>query len=122
MNGEFNSIFLKAGKDQIVSKELKVLLLGAGECGKSTIVKQMKIIHDKGYSVDEKKLFRNLVHSNTIQSLLIILKSMDPLRIAYKDKCVENIGIEFMHKAEGNLALKSSLIKDQFHSFFSRIY
>ena len=28
---------------------MHLLLLGAGECGKSTVVKQMAIIHGKGY-------------------------------------------------------------------------
>ena len=33
----------------------RLLLLGAGESGKSTLVKQMKIIHLSGFNQDEKK-------------------------------------------------------------------
>ncbi len=55
-------------------REIKLLLLGAGESGKSTIVKQMKIIHDNGYSLEERELFKSVVFCNTIQSLFVILK------------------------------------------------
>ncbi|KAJ7016333.1 guanine nucleotide-binding protein alpha-3 subunit, partial [Mycena alexandri] len=34
-------------------KECKILLLGSGESGKSTIVKQMKIIHQGGFEERE---------------------------------------------------------------------
>ncbi len=57
-----------------MDREIKLLLLGAGESGKSTIVKQMKIIHDNGYSLEERELFRSVVFCNTIQSLFVILK------------------------------------------------
>ena len=67
-----------------MAQEISVLLLGAGECGKSTIVKQMKIIHDNGFSEEEKVMFRMLAHSNAIQSLYIILSNMDLLNITYK--------------------------------------
>ena len=39
------------------SKIIKMLLLGAGESGKSTIFKQMKIINKDGYSEKERKEF-----------------------------------------------------------------
>lgn len=37
---------------------IKILILGTGESGKSTLVKQMKIIHNEGYTKDELMDFR----------------------------------------------------------------
>ncbi|KAL7672485.1 hypothetical protein ACOME3_007369 [Neoechinorhynchus agilis] len=66
------------------SKDVKLLLLGAGESGKSTILKQMKIIHMDGYSKDDFEQYREVVFSNTIQSLATILRAMSSLGINYK--------------------------------------
>nr|GAT55688.1 heterotrimeric G-protein alpha subunit [Mycena chlorophos] len=49
-------------------KECKILLLGSGESGKSTIVKQMKIIHKDGFTPDERLAYRPTVHKNVIDS------------------------------------------------------
>ncbi|KAJ1822838.1 guanine nucleotide-binding protein subunit alpha [Coemansia sp. RSA 2598] len=62
--------------------EVKMLLLGAGESGKSTIIKQMKLIHDGGYSQDERESFKEVIFSNTIQSMRVMLEAMDTLHIA----------------------------------------
>uniref|UniRef100_A0A8C6U0V6 Guanine nucleotide binding protein (G protein), alpha inhibiting activity polypeptide 2a n=1 Tax=Neogobius melanostomus TaxID=47308 RepID=A0A8C6U0V6_9GOBI len=67
------------------AREVKLLLLGAGESGKSTIVKQMKIIHEDGYSEEECKQYKAVVYSNTIQSIVTILKAMDNLKISFED-------------------------------------
>lgn len=61
------------------------ILLGAGESGKSTIVKQMKIIHETGYSKEECEQYRPVVFSNTIQSLMAIIRAMGILRIDFSD-------------------------------------
>ena len=70
--------------DQERSKrEVKLLLLGAGESGKSTIVKQMRIIHCNGYSREERLEYKPIVCSNTIESLHSILYAMKNLRIEF---------------------------------------
>ncbi|CAF0728877.1 unnamed protein product [Didymodactylos carnosus] len=63
----------------------KLLLLGAGESGKSTIVKQMKIIHDNGYTPDECLRYRSIVFSNTVQSILAIIRAMEQLQISFEN-------------------------------------
>ena len=71
------------GKEQIV----KLLLLGAGESGKSTFVKQMKIIHGDGYSTDELKSFISIIHGNLLTSMVEVIKAMDKLNITQFIKC-----------------------------------
>ena len=61
---------------------VKLLLLGAGESGKSTFVKQMKIIHGDGYSIDELKGFISIIHGNLLTSMVEVIKAMDKLNIA----------------------------------------
>ena len=50
-----------------ISKKIKVFvyLLGAGESGKSTLVKQMKIIHSDGFTEEELHKFRVSRNLNT---------------------------------------------------------
>lgn len=65
------------------AREVKLLLLGAGESGKSTIVKQMKIIHESGYSPEECLQYKQVVYSNTIQSMIAIIRAMGTLKIEF---------------------------------------
>ena len=67
-----------SAREQIV----KLLLLGAGESGKSTFVKQMKIIHGDGYSIDELKSFISIIHGNLLNSMVEVIKAMDKLKIS----------------------------------------
>lgn len=57
-------------KDRMMAKnEIKMLLLGAGESGKSTVLKQMKLIHHGGYTRNERDSYKEIIFSNTVQSM-----------------------------------------------------
>lgn len=45
----------------------------------------MKIIHETGYSQEECEQYRPVVYSNTIQSLMTIIRAMGTLRIDFAD-------------------------------------
>ncbi|GAA5923181.1 guanine nucleotide-binding protein subunit alpha [Sporobolomyces koalae] len=71
-------------------RECKILLLGSGESGKSTIVKQMKLIYQNGYSRDEMMLFRLTIHKNIIdsaQGLVLALRrfQMEPTEVVNQE-------------------------------------
>ena len=66
-------------------KTLKLLLLGTGESGKSTFIKQLRIIHGAGYSQEDKKMHIKLVYQNVFSAMQTLIKAMDLLNIQYLD-------------------------------------
>ena len=78
-------------------KECKILLLGmsrkndsvgvclwitgSGESGKSTIVKQMKIIHQNGYTKDELALYRLTIYKNVLDCSKALIGAMRQFQI-----------------------------------------
>ncbi|XP_055687162.1 guanine nucleotide-binding protein G(q) subunit alpha isoform X6 [Lutzomyia longipalpis] len=64
-------------------RELKLLLLGTGESGKSTFIKQMRIIHGSGYSDEDKRGFIKLVYQNIFMAMQSMIRAMDLLKIQY---------------------------------------
>ncbi|KAG0217065.1 guanine nucleotide-binding protein subunit alpha [Mortierella sp. GBA43] len=76
--------------------EVKMLLLGAGESGKSTILKQMKLIHDGGYSPEEREAYKEIIFSNTVQSMRVILEAMDKMELPLHHEANKNYAIIVM--------------------------
>ncbi|XP_005720358.1 guanine nucleotide-binding protein G(q) subunit alpha-like [Pundamilia nyererei] len=65
-------------------REYKLLLLGTGESGKSTFIKQMRIIHGRGYSDEDKRGFKQLVYQNIFTAMQAMIQAMNALQIPYK--------------------------------------
>jgi len=55
------------------AKNFKLLLLGAGESGKSTIFSQMKIIHKGGFTDEEKLSMKRVVMDNLLQYMVSLI-------------------------------------------------
>ncbi|KAM5256251.1 guanine nucleotide-binding protein G(t) subunit alpha-2 [Ctenodactylus gundi] len=82
------------------AKTVKLLLLGAGESGKSTIVKQMKIIHQDGYTPEECLEFKSIIYGNVLQSILAIIRAMSTLGIDYAEPSCADAGRQLNNLAD----------------------
>ena len=60
--------------------------IGAGESGKSTILKQMKLIYAQGFSKNEKLEWRPVIFANILQSFRLIFDAMNEFNIKLEDE------------------------------------
>lgn len=58
-------------------QHVKLLLLGAGASGKSTVLKQMRLIHNVAFTPSEIEYYRQLVFVNVVQGMKLIIDAMD---------------------------------------------
>ncbi|CAL4062145.1 unnamed protein product, partial [Meganyctiphanes norvegica] len=77
-------------------RQVKLLLLGAGESGKSTFLKQMRIIHSYGFSDRELEDFRQTIYKNVVMGMKVLLDARDKLRIPWGDPSRESYGQHIM--------------------------
>ncbi|CAI5455177.1 unnamed protein product [Caenorhabditis angaria] len=81
--------------DRILSKDhsndmnrFKILLLGTSECGKSTIFKQMRVLHMDGFSKEDSYEYLSIIHANCMEALTQLLEACDAFHI-YHDLSVK---------------------------------
>lgn len=60
---------------------MKLLLLGAGESGKSTFLKQMKIIHKIAFNADQIQEYRQIIYQNIIKGIRVLVDASNKLGI-----------------------------------------
>jgi guanine nucleotide-binding protein G(i) subunit alpha len=65
--------------------------LGSGESGKSTIVKQMKIIHQNGYTQDELSLYRLTIYKNLVDCMKALTGAMAQFNVEPSDDHVKEM-------------------------------
>lgn len=64
---------LKKEKKRLRRRQM-ILLLGTGESGKSTFLKQMKIINGKKFSLQEINELKDVIYDNIYKGVLFLLQ------------------------------------------------
>jgi guanine nucleotide-binding protein subunit alpha len=67
------------------AREVKLLLLGAGESGKSTILKQMKLIYTAGFTKSERLEVKPVILGNIVQSFRLIHDIMNEMELSFEN-------------------------------------
>ncbi|GMR56520.1 hypothetical protein PMAYCL1PPCAC_26715, partial [Pristionchus mayeri] len=78
-------------EDEKKIKILKILLLGPGESGKSTTLKQMKIIHAEGYSTTDLMSKRDVVYHNLFNGIKEAIKEAQNQNLPLDEEMMEDI-------------------------------
>lgn len=86
----------------------KLVLLGAGESGKSTFLKQMQIIHGKGFTLDEKYVYRTQVYENIMKGIVGLINGKKDLQLPWRGNLNANRNSE-INLAENTMKMKEVL-------------
>jgi len=82
-----NEINKKLTEDKkTMERTVKLLLLGSGESGKSTFIKQLKIISGEDYHDNDRRSYVPVIRSNVLEAIRSILAAMTTLYIEFEDQ------------------------------------
>ncbi|XP_011440325.3 guanine nucleotide-binding protein G(s) subunit alpha [Magallana gigas] len=81
-NKQISKLLKQHQKEEL--KRLKILLLGTGESGKTTITKQMRIIHINGFDMKERVEKICDIRKNIKESIVVLLSAMHQLEIPFE--------------------------------------
>ena len=90
---------------------------GAGESGKSTVLKQMRLIHAGGFNKQERKNWRSVIFNNLINAFQIILGAMEEQRTDFEDE--ENVRWAQYVGSDPEISPEEQMPTDSLHAFLS---
>eukprot|EP00095_Tigriopus_kingsejongensis_P002104 maker-scaffold244_size240795-snap-gene-1.42 protein:Tk02104 transcript:maker-scaffold244_size240795-snap-gene-1.42-mRNA-1 annotation:"transducin alpha subunit" len=79
------------------AREIRILLLGSGQSGKSTFLKQMRILHDHSFNtVAECLSFRIVINSNLLESVKTIVLIMEQRGLTFASEDTQKLKDQFL--------------------------
>jgi guanine nucleotide-binding protein subunit alpha len=91
--------------------------VGAGESGKSTVLKQMRLIHAGGFNKQERKNWRSVIFNNLINAFQIILGAMEEQRTEFEDEA--NVRWAQYVGSDPEISPEEQVPIDSLHAFMS---
>ncbi|KAJ3443520.1 guanine nucleotide-binding protein g(o) subunit alpha [Anaeramoeba flamelloides] len=88
--------------------QVKILILGAGDSGKSTFLKQVQILYKNGFTNDDKSLFASSIRQNILEHMTELVQGVERFGIKLDDDNQE---------IAENLLENGSLIQGQIPSY-----
>ncbi|KAJ6242539.1 guanine nucleotide-binding protein g(o) subunit alpha [Anaeramoeba flamelloides] len=70
--------------------QIKLLILGTGDSGKSTFVKQIELLYKEGFDQRKRKLFKKAIRTNLIKHIDLLIQASSLLNIKFSE---ENISL-----------------------------
>jgi len=107
-------------EERLIRRQVKLLLLGAGESGKSTFLKQMRIIHSVNYDVTAQLEFRKIIYQNILKGMKVLVDARKKLNIPLSDQNNELLGDQLL--LFDNIATVSNTTFPQFKTMLSNLW
>jgi guanine nucleotide-binding protein G(i) subunit alpha len=61
-------------------------VLGDSDSGKNELIKRLEIIHQNGYTVEERAMYRHIIYKNVINCAKALIGAMDEFEIQPKQE------------------------------------
>lgn len=60
--------------------------LGSGCSGKTTFLKQLRIVYGDGFTEKERRDFKSIIYSNIRRAMIRILEAMDDIGLTFENE------------------------------------
>ena len=98
-------------------------MLKKGDSGKSTILKQMRIIHGKKYTIEERKKYTHLIVQNMLDSLVRLYEAMKSLfYFDFENELNEAYYDQFVLKLHEALKSEEKLVNTDWYTHLNTYY
>lgn len=100
-------------ESRISADAIRLLLLGAGQSGKSTLFKQVKILHQNGYTNEERAECVAAIHQNIVTNMLSLVESCGPTKknITLPENLVEDAAeLADLYRKSQNVVIDQQLM------------
>ncbi|KAJ3188171.1 guanine nucleotide-binding protein subunit alpha [Gaertneriomyces sp. JEL0708] len=86
ISDEIDQQLKKDKAEQAAIKGPKLLLLGSSDSGKTTVLKQMQILHGNGFSTQERHAYRRRIFNNILESMQALIGGLQQLGVALPEE------------------------------------